>query len=285
MTPDAKAPRDASTAAPGDSLETFMAKVRKLSTEATVDRPDATSVETAYPSLGEAILAARLQPSPEAYRTVAHEYWRIRIFDKAHEYLNKARLLSSTDAATYDALARLWRDSGFPHLGLGDAHRAVYYAPGSPIVHNTLGTVFQALGRRALARGEYRRALEIDPSAAYALNNLCYGWMLDGDAPKAVAACERALELHPEMAAARNNLGLAHAVAGNGPAARAAFEGAGDAAQAHYNAGIVNLARGQYKSAVKSFEAAQSARPTLAMAAERARQASARVRAAQMSEE
>ncbi len=46
-----------------------------------------------------------------------------------------------------------------------DASRAVYYAPDSPVVHNTLGTVLQALGRRAEARAQYEKALAVDASA------------------------------------------------------------------------------------------------------------------------
>ena len=58
------------------------------------------------------------------------------------------------------------------HLGLGDAYRAVYYAPGSAAAHNTLGTLLAASGRWAAARVEFGRALALDPSAAYAAHNL-----------------------------------------------------------------------------------------------------------------
>jgi Flp pilus assembly protein TadD len=253
-----------------------MAKVRKLSTEAGATRNQAATLESRDPRLGAALVAATVRPEPAAFRSVAEEYGRLGVFDKAHQYLNKARLLDSRDARTHDALARLWRDSGFPHLGLGDAYRAVYYAPSSPITHNTLGTVLQALGQRKSARAEYQRAIELDAKATYALNNLCYGWVLDGNAPKAIHACSRALELQPDLAAAQNNLALAHAVAGDLPAARAQFESAGDRAQALYNVGIVDLAQGRYSSAASSFTAAQAERPDMAIAGERARQAMAR---------
>jgi tetratricopeptide (TPR) repeat protein len=257
-----------------------MAKVRKLSTEAVAARSQAATLESRDPPLGAAIVAATIYPEPGAFRAVAEEYKRLGVFDRAHHYLNKALLLDSRDAATHDALARLWRDYGFPQLGLSDAHRAVYYAPSSPIAHNTLGTLLQGLGRRDLARAEYQRALELDAKATYALNNLCYGWVLDANAPKAIATCRQALELQPDLAAAHNNLALAHAIAGDMRAARAAFEATGDRAQSLYNVGVVDLAQGRYTSAVRSFTAAHIERPSLAMAAERARQASARAGAA-----
>ena len=279
VTPNSAAPTSSRSVAkpPTESLETFMAKVRKLSTEAGAARNQAATLESRDPRLGAALVAATVRPEPAAFRTVAEEYKRLSVFDKAHNYLNKALLLDPRDAATHDALARLWRDSGFPQLGLGDAHRAVYYAPSSPIAHNTLGTVLQALGQRDSARAEYQRAIELDARATYALNNLCYGWVLDGNASKAITSCRRALELQPDLAAAHNNLALAHAVAGDMTAARAEFEAAGNRAQALYNVGIVDLAQGRYTSAAKSFSAAQSERPDMVIAAERARQAMVRV--------
>ena len=172
-------------------------------------------------------------------------------------------------------IARLWRDSGLPQLAVSDAHRAVFFAPDSPVVHNTLGTIFQALGRRALARSEYERALQLDGAAAYALNNLCYGWVLEGRVAKAIAACEHALRIDPALTAARNNLGLAHAVAGDAAAASANFARSGDRATERYNTGIVRLAERDFNGAIAAFESAHAARPTLAEAAARAQQARA----------
>jgi Flp pilus assembly protein TadD len=258
---------------PADSLETFMAKVRQLSVDARPERPAATTIEGADPRLAAALATAVMVPAPETYRAVADEYRRLRIADKAHQYLGKALALDPRDAATHDAIARVWRDSGFPQLALGDAYRALHFAPASPILHNTLGTIFQALGRRQLARARYERALQLDPAAAYALSNLCYGWVLEGRAERAIAACQHALRLSPSVTAARNNLGLAYAVAGDMQAARDAFRASGDAAATLYNVGIIHLARRDYGAALKAFEAAQVARPGMPLALARARQA------------
>jgi Flp pilus assembly protein TadD len=256
------------------SLAEFIAKARALAAEA---RPPARAAlahaEAIYPRLAAALAAASARPSPETLRQVAEEYRRLRIADRAHHYLQQALRLDPHDAATYDALARLWRDGGLSGLALADAHRAVYYAPASAIAHNTLGTVFQALGRRKEARTQYERAVQLDPSAAYALNNLCYGWILDHQPGRAVAACEAALTLAPGLAAGRNNLGLAYAARGELDAARGAFDGVGDRATALYNIGIVYMAKRQYRDAVSAFIAAQRARPSLHMAAARAEQA------------
>lgn len=262
------------SASPTESLETFMRKVRKLSADATPARAQAaTSLETYDPRLRSALAAAVLARTPDSYRAVAREYWRLGIFDKAHQYLNGALTMGPQDAATLDALARLWRDAGFPQLGLADAHRAVYFAPQSAVAHNTLGTVLQALGQRVPAREAYERAARLDPSAAYAFNNLCYAWVLTGEGVRARTACERALQLQPDLAAARNNLALAHAVTGNLPAARATFAASGDEAGALYNTGMVHLARREFSNAVDAFAAAHASKPALALAAARERQA------------
>ena len=261
------------------SLEAFMADVRRSTQVATPDRPPLPTLEANDPPLAAALAHALAAPSPAAYRAVAREYKRLHVFDRAHQHLDWALALDDTDAATYDARARLWRDAGLPHLGLSDAHRAVFHAPRSAVVRNTLGTVLQAMGRRALARQEYARATELDPSAAYALSNLCYAWTLEGEAARAIAICQRALALEPDLNAARNNLGLAYAAAGRTADARQTFASTGDPAAALYNTGIVHLAHGRYENAVKAFQDAHALRPDLKTALARASQARAAARA------
>jgi Flp pilus assembly protein TadD len=262
------------------SLGEFIAKVRAATAEARPPvRTPLAVAEAADPWLAAAIAAVQVQPSPETLRLAAREYSRLGILDRAHQLLLEALRLDRRDGATYDALARLWRDAGVPGAALSDAHRAVYYAPGSPVAHNTLGTVFQALGRRKDARAEYERAVKLNPAAAYALNNLCYSWILEGEVRKAEAACRSALAVEPTLAAARNNLGLVYAAGGHLDAARKAFEQSGDHATALYNVGIVHMAERKYRDAVSAFAAAQQARPSMRMAADRAAQAEKLARA------
>lgn len=255
-----------------DSLEQFMREVRAKSERA---RPHTTYQETAEASdaaLQQALARLKEHPSAAAHRAVAVEYMRLKIEDVAHEHYSAAIKLDTKDAASWDGRARIWRDWGFSNLALPDASRAVYYAPDSAIVHNTLGTVLQSLGRRSEARAEYEKALTADPSAAYALTNLCYGWALDGESARAVDACRQALRLKPDSEAARNNLALAHELGGDFPAALDVLNGSGDEARAAYNAGILHLARRRYPEALQSFQKALSIRPPYAAAELMARQ-------------
>lgn len=229
-------------------------------------------LEKSDPALRQ-LLAATTAGTPAAFRRVAAEYARRGIVDMAHQYLDYAREIDPDDPATLDAAARVWRDSGFPQFGLTDAYRAVYFAPASPVARNTLGTLLQAMGHLDEARTEYERAVALDPRATYALNNLCYTWILSWETARAVSACTRALAIDPGMTPARNNLGLAYAMAGKPQASRAALFEAADRATALYNAGIVHLARREYRSAVSAFAAAHALRPANTAAAARAKQA------------
>jgi len=271
----------AATPPPDQSLSTFMAKFRELSVQARPARQAVTTIESADARLRDALAAELVEPTPEHMRAVAVEYRRLGVFDKAHSYLARALVVAPEDAATHEAIARLWRDSGFPALGLADAHRAVYFAPTSPEARNTLGTVLQALGQRRLARAEYERALTLAPTAPYALNNLCYVSFLDRNIDEAITLCRRALDAEPGLTAARNNLALAYASAGDRAAAHREFEAAGDGAAAAYNAGIVHMARKDYESAVNAFAAAHILRPTMTQALTRAKQATAAAAAAE----
>ena len=239
-----------------------MAKVRYLSTQARPEKPAPVTLEGTDPELKAALAATAAVPSAEGYLALAAAYKRQDVVDKAHTALTRALELDPRDARAYDALARLWRDAGLPHLALGDAYRAVHFSRGTPETRNTLGTVLQALGRSGEAFTEFRRVVERDPRAAYGWNNLCYGWLVRGRPAEATRACQRALALQPTFVAAQNNMGLARAQAGDMTGAGQAFQLAGQPAQADFNLGIAQAATGQYAQAAQSFERARTARPT-----------------------
>jgi tetratricopeptide (TPR) repeat protein len=272
-TPVAPATEAAPSPPLSDSLETFIGKVRERSVRTRSKDVSPGAMETSDGALAAALLAVTVHPSAARHRAVSDEYLRLGILDKAHEHLSAVVTLDPRNAPAWDGLARIWRNWGFPHLGLADAHRAVYFAQASPVAHNTLGTLFQALGRRVDARREYEKALQLDPTAAYAASNLCYGWVLDDDVTKAERACRLALRLQPELPAARNNLGLAYAASGNLVAAERMFASPGGVGRTQYNLGMVHLARRRYSDAVRAFEAAQLFRPGVGAAKALARQA------------
>jgi tetratricopeptide (TPR) repeat protein len=131
------------------------------------------TIEASDPGLSKALTVLRLMPSAVTHRAVAREYRRLKVDDTAFDHLKAALRIDPADASAYDELARIWRDWGFPHLGLPDAARAVYFAPHSAAARNTLGTVLAATGQPQAARREFETALALDPAAAFALENLC----------------------------------------------------------------------------------------------------------------
>src|SRR5437867_6835182 len=158
-----------------ESLASYIDRVRVVS-QAARPRPSlgVQSVETWDPGLASALLQLAAAPTAAHHRQVASEYRRLGILDVAHAHFTAAVRLDDRDAAAFDGLARIWRDWGFPHLGLDDSHRAVELAPASASAANTLGTLLQAQGNVGDAARWYERAAALDPDASYAVNNLCY---------------------------------------------------------------------------------------------------------------
>ena len=255
-----------------DSFESYVGKLRELGVRARPVQVAAGSVEASDPILSAGLLALKLSPGPREHRRVAERYRALQISDAAFDHYASACRLDPADFVCHEGLAQIWRDWGFPHLGLADASRAVYYAPTSPTAHNTLGTILAALGRGPDARRAYERALAIEPRADYALNNLCYLSVLEGKARQAVDECQAALAIDPSLSAARNNLALAFAAGGQDQLAQREFRAAGDSAAASYNFGLVLLAQGNYATASHAFDAASRARPGWHAAHARARQ-------------
>src|SRR5262249_2985742 len=155
---------------------------------------------------------------------------------------------------------------------------ATYYAPQSASAENTLGTVLQALRRRADAREAYRIASMLEPKAAYPLNNLCYLSFVEGNASEAIAEGEAAIGVDRHLAAVHNNLALTYAAIGRPDLARGEFAQAGGAVAAAYNMGVVYLAQNQYISAADEFDRAGADDPNIVDAAVRARDARRRAR-------
>jgi Flp pilus assembly protein TadD len=268
-------------APPQPSLEETIGKVRRLMSEA---RPDgknrARTIEAGDPTLAAALAVAAANPSPATWLAVARIYHRKQLLDRAYDYYMQILKVQPTSGEAYEGLARVWRDWGMPGLALGDAHRAVYYGPGSPSARNTLGTVLQALGLRTEARTAYMMVLAFDPRAAYAFNNLCYLSFLSGDTERAIAECRAAVRLDPGLGAAHNNLGLTFAAAGRNDLAREEFALAGGAAATAYNMGIVHLAARRFAAAAEEFQTAQGLNPTFTEAGRRARDAHERAKSA-----
>jgi len=159
----------------------------------------ASALESFDPGLRNALALLMIAPTAAHHIGVARAYRQQGIFDQAYDYLTRSLSLNGPEPMVYDARARLWRDWGHPGLGLNDAHRAVYLAPGTAAYHNTLGTLLYGLGQRRDAEDRFQRALALDPDAWYALANLCHVDIVQGKTREAIPLCRRATELRKKQ--------------------------------------------------------------------------------------
>lgn len=235
--------------------------------------PEAEHLERSDGALEDARALLDVEPTAVHHREMAEAYARSGVRDAAFDHFTAALKLRPRDSRALDGRARVWRDWGFPHLGLADVHRAIFYAPSSPGAYNTLGTMLLKLGLAREARAAFERALAVDSEATYAMNNLCYVDLLQGFPVRAIETCGRTLARQPELAVARNNLALAHAAAGDLESAAREFSHGRGPSAASYNYGIALLATGRYADAALAFDRAESLRPNVGRAIERAAEA------------
>src|SRR5262245_46483022 len=74
------------SATQGDSLETFIGKVRTISSQPA--RSSAVTLEAQDPLLAKALLLLEAAPSAARHRDVADAYIRLGVSDQAHEHLS-----------------------------------------------------------------------------------------------------------------------------------------------------------------------------------------------------
>lgn len=258
---------------PSPTLEEAIGKIRQLMAQARPEpKAPMATLETRDPVLANALSDLHASPTAERYVDVAEAY-RVRgSLDQAYDNYMHALHIDSRLAVAYDGLARVWRDWGFPGLGLGDAHRAIFFDPRSAAAENTLGTILQSLGRRTEARQAYSAATNLDKTAGYPLSNLCYLSFVEGKASQAIDECRTAIRRDPQLLAAHNNLALTYAAVGRLDLAKQEFAQAGSAAEA-YNMGIVHLARKEFARAAEQFDRASSGKVSAFDVENRARQA------------
>jgi tetratricopeptide (TPR) repeat protein len=155
------------------------------------------------PELGAALKRHAEAPTVRNEVELAQAYHDAGILDQAYDHYQVAARDDPREAAAWDGLARIWRDWGYPHLGLGDAYRAVWADPASPVVRNTLGTILQLLGRNQAAQEQYARAVTLDPAAAYAHYNFAVVCAAQREYVAAAEAFERAAAIDPSLEVAR----------------------------------------------------------------------------------
>jgi Tfp pilus assembly protein PilF len=232
-------------------------------------RVSARTLESGNRRLADAMRMQQKASTAESERRLAQEYFNVGVLDMALDHFRAVLKFNSRDPMAHEAVARIWRDWGYPHLGLASAYRAVFWAPNSASAQNTLGTVLLKIGSFDTARQRFQRARQLDPRAAYPVNNLCYLALLEKRAHLAVDLCQRAAALDGVTSTVRNNLAMAQATTGDLDGAFTTFEDGSSVAVAAYNQGLLLLAARQPDLARAAFMRARNADPTFAPALSR----------------
>jgi tetratricopeptide (TPR) repeat protein len=267
--------------APKPTLSEYVRKLRALQSKAAPKNSFLPTIESSNPELARALLLLGMHESAENHRLAAVAYRKAGVLDFAYRHFQRAVILEPCDGASYDGMARLWRDWGMPGVGLGDVHRALNCSKKSAEFYNTLGTILESLGQPRNAESAYRTAAALNPRATFALNNLCYLEMTRGNGPAAAQFCEAALAVDPNFAPARNNLALVEAKRGDlGSAEKRLRERSGDGVSL-YNVGVLRLTERRYAEAAVAFDQAAAAQPSLTIARQRSVQARQAARAAE----
>lgn len=221
----------------------------------------AQTLEATRPTLGDIARRQATSPTAENERRLGDEYVNHGILDAAYDHFKAALRLDAHDAHSEEGIARIWRDWGFPHLGLSSAYRAVYWAPDSASAQNTLGTLLLKVGSVDAARDRFHQARQLDPAAAYPLNNLCYLLLANGRAVEAVDLCRAAVASDSQSEQVRNNLALALARTGDFEGAADTFESGPRTAAGSYNQGVFLLAAQQPDRARAALARSRTADP------------------------
>jgi Tfp pilus assembly protein PilF len=232
----------------------------------------AATLETTRPVLADLARKQATNPNVENERQLAFEYVSQGILDAAFDHFQAALRLDPRDASSHEGIARIWRDWGFPDLGLPSAYRAVYWMPDSASAQNTLGTLFLKLDLTAAAAIRFERARMLDPTAAYPLNNLCYVSLRGGRADEAVEWCRAATSADATSEQVRNNFALALARSGDLDGAVEVLAASPQAAAAAYNQGLLLIASQQPDRAREALMRARTSDPAFAPALKLLRQ-------------
>lgn len=163
-----------------------------------------------------------------------------------------------------------WEGEGRALLALGEHEeaekalkKAVRLDSGNWKAQQSLGMLYDELGRLDEAVAAYKAALKVRPVEASILNNLGVAYYLRKDYPLAIETLEKALRSsRPEdRKRVYNNLGRAYARSGQYPRAIDAFRRGSDLAVAYNNVGVILLEEGRTGDAAGCFQKAIDTSP------------------------
>lgn len=217
----------------------------------------------------EEVLRQLVTAYPQAPET--HLYLGVALLsqseaEEAAQELEKAYYLSGgPDAAVLFHLAAAYLELGRRDVAERMLHLAAEEAPGDPRIHLLLGWSLYLEARGEEAKAAFARARELSPTAVTHYYSALAELAL-GNLDKAIDLCRKAIAEDPGLVKAYVLLGRSLAQQGRFEQAREPLEAAlgldGEAAEASYQLGLMDLHAGDLDAARTRFRAAVEAQPT-----------------------
>lgn len=179
--------------------------------------------------------------------------------------VQRAVAVSPTNLEALNTLGNIYQDLGRLEEAEASFRKSLQIKPNFVEAHSNLGNILKAMGRFEDAEACYRRALEIKPNFADGHYNLGTTLKVMGRMAEAERCFRRAIELNPKDIEAHNNLGNVLDAMGRFDEAAASFTSAlqvnPNFADAHYNLGNILRNMGRLREADASYQRALQITP------------------------
>ena len=187
------------------------------------------------------------------YISLGIAYIRVRKYDKAIEFLNKAIALDPTQLKAFHNRALAYQEEGKYDAALADYGQALQLDGSKEVVYTNRGSLYRILGKKRQAFADYNAAIRENPSYAQAYVNRGVSLGEEGRYSQALQDFNRAIALDPNLSEAFNNRGIIYQENGHFSKSKADFNRA-LALNPHYAEAFYN--RGNTYKALKDFPAA-----------------------------
>lgn len=150
---------------------------------------------------------------------------------------------------THLAAGRMLEEQGEQRAAIRQYEKAIAASPRTAAGYNSLGMLYQKLGRGPDAELIYRRGLQIAPNSAVLRNNLGYCYLTQERFAEAEQQFREALSSAPDFKRARMNLAITLAHAGKDDESLHEFGAVVSPDAAYYNLAMIRMGQRDYRGA------------------------------------
>lgn len=178
---------------------------------------------------------------------------------KAEEYCQQALKTDSAISEPYEALGKIYLETGRHSEAIDILKTAIEYDPDSVDAMIKLADAYQEQGEHRKAEALYKEAIAKQPTYWRSIHELATFFAQNGQVEKAIKEYKKVLRITPENSIAYSNLGAAYIFSGNFKKAAESFERSVmlvPAALSYANTGTMYFLSADYAKAVEMFSEA-----------------------------